>query len=236
MVNTMNAATSFTNFQLHLGRSLCIMPLIVPNILSDNLRDAGETATLVIQHLKDDVVKAQDNLLLTKITQAHHTSSARAPEHTYVPGDLVMLSTANCRHKYKKKGEKRSAKFFLQWDGPYRVTKAHPEASSYTLDIMTDTYLVYHTQHLKPHHANDDKLFPSQRLEQPGPILTPERLEEYSIQEIIDSHQHGQGWQFLVCWLRYGPQHNLWVAASELNECEALNIWYTLGGDGPDAW
>jgi hypothetical protein len=164
-----------------------MMPPIVPNILSDDLRDAGKTATLVIQRLTDDVAEARDNLLLTKITQAHYASSARAPEHKYVPGDLVMLSTTNRRHKYKKKGEKRSAKFFPRWDGPYRVTKAHPEASTYTLDIATDAHPVYHAQHLKPHHANDDELFPSQRLAQPGPILTPEGLEEYSVQEIIDS-------------------------------------------------
>ena len=163
------------------------MPPIVPNILSDDLRDVGKTATLVIQRLTDDVAEAQDNLLLTKITQAHYASSARAPEHKYVPGDLVMLSTTNRRHKYKKKGEKRSAKFFPWWDGPYRVTKAHPEASTYTLDIATDAHPVYHAQHLKPHHANNDELFPSQRLAQPGPILTPEGLEEYSVQEIIDS-------------------------------------------------
>jgi hypothetical protein len=38
-----------------------------------------------------------------------------------------------------------------------------------------------------------------------------------------------------VHWLGYGPQHDLWVAASELNECKALDVWYALGGDGPDA-
>jgi hypothetical protein len=43
----------------------------------------------------------------------------------YKIGDMVMLSMANHRPKYKKKDEKHSAKFFTCWDGPYRITDAH---------------------------------------------------------------------------------------------------------------
>jgi hypothetical protein len=32
----------------------------------------------------------------------------------------------------------------------------------------------------------------------------------------------------------YGPQHDLWIASSELSDCEALDRWYQLGGDRPD--
>ena len=235
IMNTVNSSTGFSGFQLHLGRSPRIIPVIVPNDLPNELRDAGETATTVIQRLKNDVAEARDNLLLTKITQAHHASARRGPDPLYKEGDLVMLSTTNRRHEYKKKGEKRSAKFFPRWDGPYRITKAHPEASTYTLDIPTNAYPVYHAALLKPHHANDDELFPSRRLAQPGPVLTPEGLEEYSVEEIIDSRRRGRGWQFLVRWLGYGPRHDLWIAATELNECEALDVWYKNGGDGLDA-
>ena len=112
MMNTVNAATGFTNFQLHLGRSLRIMPPIAPAILSDDLQDVGKTATVVIQCLTDDVAEAQDNLLLTKITQAHHASSTWAPEHVYKAGDFVMLSTANCRHEYKKRVKNIQQNFF----------------------------------------------------------------------------------------------------------------------------
>jgi Chromo (CHRromatin Organisation MOdifier) domain len=77
-------------------------------------------------------------------------------------------------------------------------------------------------------------LFPSRQLAQPGPIITPQGLEEYSIEEIIDSQKHGREWQFLVRWQGYGPQHDLWIAASELDECEALDRWYEHGGDGPN--
>jgi hypothetical protein len=97
IMNTVNASTRFSGFQLHLGRSLRILPPIVPDTLLIELKDAAETATVLIQHVKDDVAKAWDNLLLTKITQAHHSAAARSPDPHYKVGDLVMLSTTNRR-------------------------------------------------------------------------------------------------------------------------------------------
>jgi hypothetical protein len=235
IMNTVNASTGFSGFQLHLGRSPRVMPQIVPNTLPLELQTAGNAASDIIRRLTDDVAEARDNLLLTKITQAYHTSASRAPDPMYNKGDMVMLSTANRRHEYKKKGEKRSAKFFPRWDGPYRIINSHPEASTYTLDIRTNTYPVYHTAQLKKHHANDNNLFPSRQLAHPGPIVTSEGFEEYSVEEIIDSRRRGRGYQFLVRWLGYGPEHDEWIASAELNDCEALDRWYQLGGDGPDA-
>jgi hypothetical protein len=68
----------------------------------------------------------------------------------------------------------------------------------------------------------------------PPPVLATGGLEEYLIDEIINSRKHGHGYQFLVCWVSYGHEHDLWIASSELNEYEALNQWYKSGGDGPD--
>jgi len=130
--------------------------------------------------------------------------------------------------------EKRTAKFFPRWDGPYVVTDVHPEVSTYTLDIPTNAYPVFHTSELKPHLDNDTSLFPNRELLQPGPTITADGLQEYTVEEIIDSQRRGRGWQFLVRWLGYGLQHDLWLPAHKLSDCEALDIWYKNGGDGPD--
>jgi hypothetical protein len=79
----------------------------------------------------------------------------------YKKNDLVMLSMINWRHKYKKKGDKHSAKFFPRWDGPFCITDMHPKALMYTLNIKSNMYPVYHVSLLKPYHANDNELFPS---------------------------------------------------------------------------
>jgi hypothetical protein len=157
-MNTVNTSMGLLGFQLHLGCSPHMMPPIVPQLLPVDLQAAGDTAVTIINGLKDDVAQAQDNLLLTKITQAFHVSATRLPDPMYKKDNLVMLSTVNRRHEYKKKGEKCSAKFFPRWDGPYCITDTHPEAS---INIKTNAYHVYHVSLLKPHHANDDKLFPS---------------------------------------------------------------------------
>jgi hypothetical protein len=164
-MNTVNASTGYTGFQLHLGRSPQIILPIIPSTLPADLADAGQTPTSVINTLANDVANAHDNLLLSKISQTHYASTARNPDPLFNIGEMVMLSTTNRRHEYKKKGEK-----------------------------------------------------------------------QYLIDEIIDSHKHSRGYQFLVRWVGYGHKHNLWIASSELNKCEALDQWYKSGGDGPDSW
>jgi len=203
--------------------------------LPKELADAGQTATSIINTLTDDVADARDNLLLSKISQTHYASTARNPDPHFIIGENVMLSTTNRRHEYKKRGEKRVAKFLPRWDGPYKITDAHPEASTYTLQLNTNAYPVFHVSQLKRHLSNDPTLFPTRVLSQPPPILTAGGLEEYLVDEIIDSRKHGRGYQFLVRWVGYGHEHDLWIAASELNECEALDQWYKSGGDGPDS-
>jgi RNase H-like domain found in reverse transcriptase/Integrase zinc binding domain len=75
IMNTVNASTGFSGFQLHLGRSPRVMPPIVPQSLPVDLQTAGDTATMIIDHLTNDVAQACDNLLLTKVTQAFHASA-----------------------------------------------------------------------------------------------------------------------------------------------------------------
>ena len=74
IMNSVNASTGFSGFQLHLGRSPRVIPPIIPNELPIELYDAGQTASTLIDRLMDNVAQAWDNLLLAKITQVHHTS------------------------------------------------------------------------------------------------------------------------------------------------------------------
>jgi hypothetical protein len=186
IMNTVNASTGFSGFQLHLGRLPRIIPPLLASIPDTELQDATTTATALLDRLTEDVAEARDNLLQAKITQAHSASASQGPDPHYNIGDLVMLSTANCRHEYKQKGDKRTAKFFPRWDGPYQITDVHHEASTYTLDIPTNAYPVYHASKLKTYLTNDPSLFPDRELPQPGPIVTANGLEEFFVDQIID--------------------------------------------------
>jgi hypothetical protein len=61
--------------------------------------------------------------------------------------------------------------------------------SNYTLELPNspNTFPMFHASKLKPFLLNDATLFPSQELTQPQSIVTTNGLEEYLVQEIIDS-------------------------------------------------
>jgi hypothetical protein len=237
-MNSVNASIGFSNFQIRLGRSPRLIPPLVPNLLTPTTSTDADTlrARNLISQLQEDVAEAKDNLLRAKVSQSHYANQSRSPEIPFKVGDMVMLSTLHRRQEFKKKGEKRAAKFFPRYDGPYKIIDTHPETSDYTLELPNspNTYPTYHASVLKPHPPNDPSLFPSREFAQPQPILTTDGLEEFFIQEIIDSRQRGKGWQYLVQWTGYRPEHNRWLAGSSLDKCAALDTWLareTIAGE-----
>ena len=59
-------------------------------------------------------------------------------------------------------------------------TIPYPESLSYSLD--NDSMYPYYASQLKPYHANNPTLFPNHELAKPGPVLTPEGLQEHVIE------------------------------------------------------
>ncbi|KIJ38241.1 hypothetical protein M422DRAFT_176910 [Sphaerobolus stellatus SS14] len=98
-MNTINISTGFSPFQLKTGRSPRIIPPLIP--LPEGATAEEITARVIIDRLQTNVKHAQDNLLASKIHQVYHANKHRGPEDVYAVGDLVMLSTANRRRKYK---------------------------------------------------------------------------------------------------------------------------------------
>ena len=118
----------------------------------------------------------------------------------------------------------------------WTILKAQPQTSNYTLDMTGhhSVYLTYHVSELKRHISNSTNLFPNHNHPHPGPILTADGLEEHEIESIIDSRKCGQDYQFLVCWVSFGPKDNEWLSHQQVKDCQALDTWYTQGGDGPE--
>jgi hypothetical protein len=238
IMNTVNASTGFSGFQLRMGRCPRIIPLLVPERLPTELTDVDSTerATALLEQIQMDCNEAKDNLLLAKTNQAFHANKSRGKDDIFAVGDRVMLSMLHRRREYRKKGERHAAKFFPRFDGPYKIIGVHSETSNYTLDLPnSNAFPTFHVSELKRFHENDPDLFPGRAHAQPGPVVGEEGLEEYAIEKIVDSRKHGRGWQFLVRWAGYGPEEDRWLSTSALDECEALNRWYESGGDGPAA-
>jgi hypothetical protein len=88
IMNTINASTWLSGFQLKTGRSPLIIPPIVP--LAQNATAEQITAHDIITCVNLNVWEAQDNLT-TKIFQAYHANEHWVPVNVYKVGDLTLL-------------------------------------------------------------------------------------------------------------------------------------------------
>ncbi|KAG2052510.1 hypothetical protein BDR06DRAFT_842232, partial [Suillus hirtellus] len=108
-MNTINGSTGYSPFQLHLGRSLQMLPPIIPDEKVEvDLEEQCVQDILV--RLLYNVMEAQDNLLNAKASQAVHINKKRAEHITFKIGDHIMLATKHRHHEYIQKGDRRSTK------------------------------------------------------------------------------------------------------------------------------
>src|SRR5262245_24845065 len=122
-MNTVNASTSFSLFQLHMGWSL----QIIPPLISHNIDDIEDIQALdVIEHLEADVKKVKANLAATKLSQSVQANNDHTDNFPINKGNCVLLSMLNRCNEYKKKGEKHAAKFMPCYDGPYSIINVNP--------------------------------------------------------------------------------------------------------------
>jgi hypothetical protein len=123
--------------------------------------------------------------------------------------------------------DKRVAKLMPHFDGLYRITQAFPDNSTYHLQLppTSKAHPNFHASQLQPFLANNDESYPGRMRAMPGPIVTSEGNTEYFIDKLLDCCPRGRGKQYLVQWVGYGPEHNMWLPRSELLETEALEIF-----------
>lgn len=236
IMNSVNASTGLSMFQLRYGRSPRILPPIVPvhEFKKSNLSENAANVHSFLTNMACTVREARDNLALAKVVQAYQADKNCGPCELFKAGDLVMLSTWHRREIFKKSGEKRVAKFFPRFDGPYEVLKAYPETSHYTLDMPNhpNVFPSFYVDQLKRYVANKADLFPGREHNIPTPTIV-DGYEEFEIDRIIDSRRRGRGWKFLVRWVDQSPSEDCWLSYSSLHNCSALDDWVRNGGDGP---
>ena len=223
IMNAINSSTGFSPFQIHIGRSPQILP---PLAQHDSSLESVEAHTF-LSNLQQNVWEAQDNLLMAKISQASTANTHCSPSPSFWVSDCVMLATKNRCRDYIQKNDKHVAKFMPRFNGPYTILEAHPQSSTYTLDLPNspNIYPTFHASQLRPFIPNDPNLFPSREHPRPGPVMTKDGSEECFIDRILDEHCVGHGRQYLVRWFGYGPEDDKWLPQRMINDCEVLNRW-----------
>jgi len=132
LMNTINKSTSFTPFQLRMGRSPRLIPPLVP--LPRNASQEDISAHDIINKLCEDVAEAQDNLLCTKISQAIESNKYCSLNFPFAIGSCVRLTTLHRCNEYKAKGKKHIAKFMLRYDSPYIIVDTNKKHSTVTIE------------------------------------------------------------------------------------------------------
>src|SRR5216684_6961199 len=114
------------------------------------------------------------------------------------------------------------------FDGPYTIIDTNPTHSTVTVNLpnMPHLFPVFHTSEIHPFNENDEDLLHERALHPPEP-LTIDRHEEFFIEKIVDERQRGRKLQYRVCWTGEGPEGDKWLPASEVEDCEALDVWIT---------
>lgn len=234
IMNTVNASTGFSPFQLRMGCSPHLIPPLTDSRATKVLQvypDAG-AATEFIEKLALDTMEAKDNLLAAKVAQAEFANRHQGPELKIKEGNQVMLSTEHRRREYMQSKSGCVTKLMPRFDGLFHTTCVHPETSNYMLDLPNEPkrFPTFHSSQLCTFVPNNNKLFPSCQLTKPGPVVTPDGKEEWLTDSIIDQRSQGHGHQYLVRWVGWGPEEDRWLPGREVAETEALDTWLKQKG------
>jgi hypothetical protein len=230
IMNAVNASTGLSGFQVRMGRSPRILPPLVPCPTTPSIDEAA--ARVIVSDISSLEAEAKDALLASKVSQAHYANLHRSPEDVFSAGDKVLLKTLHRMREYKDDDKKRILKFIPRFDGPYEVTDAHAETSTYTVSMPNapNTFPTFHSSVLRRFIPNDDALFPSRRHARPGPTFDNDGHPVYTLEKIIAQRKRGRSWQYLVKWVGYGDEENSWLPRRELDDCAALDDWFIAQG------
>lgn len=115
-----------------------------------------------------------------------------------------------------------------RYDRPYNITSINPKHSTVTLQLPNshNVFPVFHTSEVLPFIENDETLFPFCTLHSPEPVTVNLQLEHF-VDRIIDEKKlRGRGgMKYLVFWVGQGPENDLWLPRSELEDCVVLDDW-----------
>ncbi|KAJ3568702.1 hypothetical protein NP233_g5537 [Leucocoprinus birnbaumii] len=236
IMNTVNASTGYTGFQLRMAFSPRVLP-----VLSDTALAEKERPGAMIARLGKIDMAAQDNLLETKVNQAASANKHRRDEFPFKVGEQALLSTKNrMKDVQNVSGNKIASKLAPRYDGPYRIVATDESHSTVTLDIPgpDNKCRVFHTSVVRkfvapgPEHRGGEELTrQTSRSKDPPPIMT-RTGPEYVIEKILQHRRKGNGYEFEVKWRDFpdSEEHNEWMTTTKLKHTVALERYLQTTG------
>ena len=151
--SSVSATTGFTPFALNQG----YMPQIgMPTSFDTTFKGVKQFAL----QAKWELMAAHDAIIANHVQPTFHANKKCRTSDLYHEGDHMYLSTQNLTLP-----KRRVRKLVPKYIGPYKVAKAHNEASTVTLElplalVARRISLTFHTGLVRKLVANNDELFP----------------------------------------------------------------------------
>lgn len=224
MNSSLSATTGFSPFELNYG----YVPRMVKELTRDpampGVKDFAERAL-------DNLRMAHDAIIASRVAQTYYANRNRRDElpkydEYFAVGKRVFLSTENLA---LPKG--RARKLMPRFIGPYKVVRANPGTSDYTLELP-DTlrrrriHPTFHISRLRPYEPNDEVMFPS-RDAHVFYDFGLDSEEEYEVDEIIAHRWVGRTIEFYV---RFKDGDIFWESYDNCKDLAALDRYLELHG------
>ena len=230
--NSFHESIGTTPFRLNHGRDPKL-PL-VPIGLRARITTVPTAASFADQ-MAEGLATAKKCLAAAQQRQKrYYDQSHRAV--TFLVGTSVLLNTKNINMRTPG-GRKSTPKLLPKWVGPFKILSVVGDSKlAYKLDLPKTMKIhpVFHVSLLKEYH--DDG-----RVQPPAPFSFDGETY-YHVERILDDRLSTRGRksphrQYLVKWLGYGPEHNSWEPAENLEQSEAgttiANYWEYVGLEPP---
>ena len=218
--SSVSATTGFTPFKLNQG----YMPQIRMLTLFDTTFKGVRQFTL---QAKWDLMAAHNTIIANHIQQTFHANKKHHNSDLYHVGDHVYLSTQNLT---LPKG--RARKLVPKYIGPYKVVKAHNEASTVMLELPPALVArrispTFHMGLTQKFIANNDKLFPKRDVKSFYDV-SQDNEQEWLIKEIT-SHPW-TSLKELELEVRWMLGDTTWEPLASCKNLEALYLYLELWG------
>ena len=168
---------------------------------------------------------AQVRILMARAADRAAFEKRSRPPHRYQVGQRVMLSS-----KAITSPGDRGTKWKLrsQYYGPLTITdirydpQGEPAAYQLELPRQWKVHRWFSEDKLKPFYAPDPQKWPSLEVELPPPTELVEGREEFVVDRVlghrVERNAQGQPvMQWLISWKGYGPVHDEWRSAEDIN-------------------
>ena len=218
--NAIHSSTRATPFQLDMGRH--------PRMgFEPHMSNGNAESEEFVQHMQKASDEAQSALKQAADDMKRFYDRTHRDAMKFKAGDKVWLSAKNISTTRPTK------KLDWKWLGPYEVIKPVGELA-YLLRLppgLSRLHPVFHVSLLRPSTA--DTIDERPQYTHPEPELDGDEVV-YEVESVVDSRRFGRSknLQYRIQWKGYGPDHDTWEPAENLEGSSELIEEFHIANPG----